>query len=150
MAGDPDPKESATSPPDVVLQPFDAAYAGRSPFASAHRPPLTTRYLPFARSMHGYGGSRLRVDALAGITVAALALPSAMAYADLAGVPVTAGLYALLLPVLAYVVFGASQRVVIGPEGTVSLLVASALAPLAARGARSTGCWPPACRSSWG
>jgi high affinity sulfate transporter 1 len=74
------------------------------------------------------------VDALAGLTVAALALPSSMAYAELAGLPVTAGLYALLLPVLAYALLGSGVRVVIGPEGAVALLVASALTPLAAKG----------------
>jgi high affinity sulfate transporter 1 len=81
--------------------------------------------------MSTYASGRIRVDVVAGLTVAALALPSAMAFAELAGLPVTAGLYALLLPVLMYVVFGSAPRVVIGPEGTVSLLVASALAPLA-------------------
>jgi high affinity sulfate transporter 1 len=84
--------------------------------------------------MSGYSTARGRSDVLAGITVAALALPSAMAYAELAGAPVTAGLYALLLPVVAYAVFGSAARVVIGPEGTVALLVATALAPLAAAG----------------
>ena len=74
------------------------------------------------------------MDAVAGLTVAALALPSSMAYAELAGLPVTAGLYALLLPVLAYALLGSGLRVVIGPEGSVALLVASALAPLAAAG----------------
>jgi high affinity sulfate transporter 1 len=57
-----------------------------------------------------------------------------MAYAVLAGVPVSAGLYALLLPVLAYAVFGSAPRVVVGPEGTVALLVATVIAPLAAGG----------------
>ena len=55
-----------------------------------------------------------------------------MAYAELAGVPVSAGLYALLLPVLAYAFLGSAPRVVVGPEGTVALLVATAIAPLAA------------------
>jgi high affinity sulfate transporter 1 len=55
-----------------------------------------------------------------------------MAYAQLAGAPVSAGLYALLLPVAAYAVFGSAPRLVVGPEGTVSLLVAASLAPLAA------------------
>lgn len=68
------------------------------------------------------------------MTVAALALPSAMAFADLAGAPVSAGLYALLLPVVAYAVFGSARRVVIGPEGTVALLVAATIAPLASTG----------------
>ena len=95
---------------------------------------MTTRYVPFARSMSGYSGARLRTDVVAGVTVAALALPSSMAYAELAGVPVSAGLYALLLPVLAYAFLGSAPRVVIGPEGTVALLVATAIAPLAAGG----------------
>ncbi|TQM64668.1 high affinity sulfate transporter 1 [Humibacillus xanthopallidus] len=95
---------------------------------------MTTRYVPFARSMSGYSGGRLRTDVVAGVTVAALALPSSMAYAELAGVPVSAGLYSLLLPVLAYAFFGSAPRVVVGPEGTVALLVATALAPLAAAG----------------
>jgi high affinity sulfate transporter 1 len=82
--------------------------------------------------MAGYARERVRVDVTAGITVAALALPSAMAYAQLAGAPVSAGLYALLLPVAAYAVFGSAPRVVVGPEGTISLLAAASLAPLAA------------------
>lgn len=116
------------------MQPFSEAYEGRGAFASASRPPLTTRYVPFARSMSTYSGARLRTDVIAGVTVAALALPASMAYAQLAGVPVSAGLYALLLPVLAYAVLGSAPRVVVGPEGTVALLVATALAPLAASG----------------
>jgi len=116
------------------VQPFKQAYQGRGPFASSSRPPLTTRYVPFARSFSTYSRVRLRTDVIAGVTVAALALPSAMAYAELAGVPVSAGLYALLLPVLAYAVFGSAPRVVVGPEGTVSLLIATVIAPLAAGG----------------
>lgn len=120
--------------PDVSLVPAAGAYGGRSPFASASKPPLTSRYVPFVPSVRGYTVGRLRVDALAGLTVAALALPASMAYAELAGLPVTAGLYALLLPVLAYALLGSAHRVVVGPEGAVALLVASALTPLAAAG----------------
>ena len=116
------------------MQPFSKAYRGRNAFASATRPPISTRYVPLARSLSGYSRERLRPDVVAGVTVAALALPSAMAYAVLAGVPVSAGLYALLLPVLAYAVFGSAPRVVVGPEGTVSLLIATVIAPLAAGG----------------
>jgi len=121
-------------PVDVPLAPFQSVYKGRSPFASVTKPPWTRRYVPLIDSMKGYSGQRLRMDAVAGLTVAALALPSAMAYAELAGLPVTAGLYALLLPVLAYALLGSGLRVVIGPEASVALLVASALAPLAAAG----------------
>ena len=110
------------------------AYGSRSPFASASKPPIIQRFVPLTASLKGYSGDRLKVDATAGLTVAALALPSGMAYAELAGLPVTAGLYALLLPVLVYAGLGATRRGVIGPEGAVALLVATSLAPLAAAG----------------
>ena len=110
------------------------AYDGRSPFASASKPPILQRFVPLTASLKGYSGGRLKVDATAGLTVAALALPAGMAYAELAGLPVTAGLYALLLPVLVYAGLGATRRGVIGPEGAVALLVAASLAPLAAAG----------------
>lgn len=117
-----------------AVKPFRDAYGDRDAFASESRPPITTRFVPILRSVSGYSGDRLRTDALAGLTVAALALPSAMAYAELAGAPISAGLYALLLPVLAYAAFGSSIRVVVGPEGAVALLVATAIGPLAASG----------------
>jgi SulP family sulfate permease len=55
-----------------------------------------------------------------------------MAYGQLAGLSPVNGLYALLLPTIAYVLFGSSRRLVIGPEGSVSTLVAAAVLPLAA------------------
>ncbi|MDP2013074.1 MAG: SulP family inorganic anion transporter, partial [Actinomycetota bacterium] len=109
-------------------------YGHRSPFASSSKPPLLQRFFPLTSSLKGYSTGRLRIDATAGLTVAALALPAGMAYAELAGLPVTAGLYALLLPVLIYAGLGATRRGVIGPEGAVALLVATALAPLAIAG----------------
>jgi high affinity sulfate transporter 1 len=125
---------SSGEPAKALLVPYESAYEGRSPFASSTKPPWTRRYVPLADSLKSYSRDKLRVDALAGLTVAALALPASMAYAELAGLPVTAGLYTLLLPVLAYALLGSGLRTVIGPEGAVSLLVASALAPLAVAG----------------
>ena len=120
--------------PRVPLQTATAAYHGRKPFRSAHKPPITTRYLPLLASLHGYTGTRLRIDAVAGITVAALALPASMAYADIAGLPVTAGLYSLLLPLVVYALLGSAPWIVVGPESTISLMVAAGLAPLALAG----------------
>jgi MFS superfamily sulfate permease-like transporter len=68
------------------------------------------------------------------VTVAALALPAAMAYAEVAGLSPVHGLYALLLPALAYALFGSSRQLIIGPEGSISALVAAAVLPLAAVG----------------
>ena len=128
------PEPGARRAPSVPLEPFQEAYHGRKPFRSAHKPPLTTRYLPLVASLRAYNGSRLRTDAMAGVTVAALALPASMAYADIAGLPVTAGLYSLLLPLAVYALLGSAPWLVVGPESTIALLVAAGLAPLAVAG----------------
>ena len=70
------------------------------------------------------------------VTVAALAIPSAMAYAEVAGLSPVNGLYALLLPTVAYVLLGSSRQLVIGPEGSISTLVAAAILSLAVAGQR--------------
>jgi SulP family sulfate permease len=131
----PDPADPvAQRMPAVPLEPFPLAYHGRTPFRSAHKPPLSRRYFPLVASLHGYTRTRLRIDALAGVTVAALALPASMAYADIAGLPVTAGLYSLLLPLVVYAFLGSAPWLVVGPESTIALLVAAGLAPLAVPG----------------
>jgi high affinity sulfate transporter 1 len=63
--------------------------------------------------------------------VAALAVPSGMAYAEVAGLSPVAGLYALLLPAVAYVLLGSSRQLIVGPEGALAVLVATSVAPLA-------------------
>jgi sulfate permease, SulP family len=88
--------------------------------------------VPVSRHLPGYQGSTFRRDLLAGLTVAALALPAAMAYAELAGLSPVAGLYALVLPTVAYTLSGSSRQLIVGPEGSIAALVATALVPLAA------------------
>jgi sulfate permease, SulP family len=110
------------------------AYAGASPFQPKQKSPLLERAVPVSQELPAYGGGRARRDVLAGVTVAALALPAAMAYGELAGLSPVNGLYALLLPAVAYVLFGSSRQLVIGPEGSISALVAAAVLPLAAAG----------------
>jgi high affinity sulfate transporter 1 len=68
------------------------------------------------------------------VTVAALAIPSAMAYAEVAGVSPVNGLYALLLPAVAYALLGSSRQLSVGPEGSIATLVAAAVLPLAVAG----------------
>lgn len=108
------------------------AYRGETPFAPKAQRPLIQRAVPVSRELPDYQGRTLRRDLLAGVTVAALAIPSGMAYAELAGLSPVAGLYALLLPALAYAAFGSSRQLVVGPEGSISALIATALLPLAA------------------
>ncbi|GAA2048537.1 SulP family inorganic anion transporter [Catenulispora yoronensis] len=71
-------------------------------------------------------------DVLVGISVAAVAIPGSLGMADLAGVAPTAGLYATMFPLLAYALIGSSRKLVVGPDGALSSLTASSLAPFAA------------------
>lgn len=107
-------------------------YGKKSPFRPARREPLLTRVVPVAGALPRYRVDSARRDLVAGVTVAALAVPSAMAYAELAGLSPVNGLYALLVPSVAYVLLGSSRQLIIGPEGSVSTLIAAAILPLAA------------------
>jgi sulfate permease, SulP family len=110
------------------------AYGDASPFQPKQKAPLLERAVPVSQQLPAYEGGHAQRDVLAGVTVAALALPSAMAYAELAGLSPVNGLYALLLPTVVYVLLGSSRQLVIGPEGSISALVAAAILPLAAAG----------------
>lgn len=81
-----------------------------------------------------YKQENLRGDLAAGITVAVLLVPQAMAYAMLAGLPPVVGLYAATFPVLAYAVWGGSRHLAVGPVAIVSLLVAAACSRVAEPG----------------
>jgi sulfate permease, SulP family len=105
-----------------------------SPFRPARRRSLLQRTVPVSGQLQRYGVDTARRDLLAGVTVAALAVPAAMAYAELAGLSPVNGLYALLLPTLAYVLLGSSRQLVIGPEGSISALVAVSVLSFAAAG----------------
>ncbi len=74
----------------------------------------------------------LRGDVVAGVTVAAYAVPQVMAYAELAGLPAVVGLYAILVPLVLYALLGSSRQLSVGPESTTALLTAAAIGPLAA------------------
>ena len=107
-----------------------AAEYGREPQPFQPKAPATSRwrFIPLVASVRGYSVSLLRVDVLAGVALAALAVPQGMAYAQTAGLPVVAGLYGLLLPLVAYAALGSSRSLMTGPTATSALLVAPALA----------------------
>jgi SulP family sulfate permease len=91
------------------------------------------RFFPFI-SWWPLRGETLRADLIAGITVALVLIPQSMAYAQLAGLPAYYGLYAAFLPGMIAALWGSSSQLATGPVAVVSLLTASALAPLAATG----------------
>jgi SulP family sulfate permease len=101
-----------------------------SPFQPRAQQPLLHRTFPVTEQVPDYPRRNLKRDLVAGVTVAALAIPSAMAYAEIAGLEPIHGLYALLLPAVAYMVFGSSRQLIIGPEGSLAVLVATAVAPV--------------------
>ena len=78
--------------------------------------------------LSGYGRDELRRDLLAGITVAAISLPQAMAYALIAGVDPRYGLYSAVAVTAIASVFGSSSHLINGPTNAISLVVFSALA----------------------
>lgn len=87
--------------------------------------------IPIASWLPSYERSDLVADLRAGATVGVLVIPQAMAYAALAGVPPIAGLYAAMVSLVVYAVFGTSRFISVGPVAIDSLLTAAAVAPLA-------------------
>lgn len=78
--------------------------------------------------------SLLRQDALAGVTVGLMLVPQAVAYASLAGMPLATGLYASIIPAFIAVLLASSARLGVGPSAMSSLMVSSALLPMAMPG----------------
>src|SRR5665648_1175010 len=95
---------------------------------------MLTKVFPFLAWFQDYDSGKFKVDLLAGITVALVLIPQSMAYAQLAGLPAYYGLYAAFLPGMIAALWGSSSQLATGPVAVVSLLTASALAPLAATG----------------
>ncbi len=73
-----------------------------------------------------------RYDLVAGISVAAVALPVAVAYAELAGFDPVVGLYSSILPLVAYALFGTSRQLMVNPDAATCAMIAAAVTPLAA------------------
>ena len=78
--------------------------------------------------------SRIPADVLAGVTLAALAIPEVMGYTSIAGMPVITGLYTILLPMLAFAVFGSSRHLVVGADSATAAVMAAGLVELAQPG----------------
>src|SRR5215472_12778251 len=88
-------------------------------------------FLPIAGWLPEYQAAWLRFDLVAGVTLAAYAVPVSLAYAGLAGLPPQTGLYCYLLAGLGYAIFGSSRQLAVGPTSAISLLVGVTLSGLA-------------------
>ena len=89
------------------------------------------RWMPGLMTLVGYQRAWLMTDIRAGISVAAVGLPVAIAYAELTGVGAEAGLYSSILPMIAYAIFGSSRQLIVGPDAATCAVIAAVVTPLA-------------------
>jgi sulfate permease, SulP family len=76
--------------------------------------------------------SRVGVDVIAGATLAALAIPEVMGYTTIAGMPVITGLYTIILPIIAFAIFGSSRHLVVGADSASAAILATGLVAMGA------------------
>src|SRR5215467_8125451 len=101
----------------MTIESFGASKWGR----------LVRSSLPAIEWLPQYKKAWLRSDVVAGLTLAAYAIPVSVAYASLAGLPPQAGLYCYLVGGTVYAIFGTSRQLAVGPTSAISILVGSAL-----------------------
>ena len=87
--------------------------------------------IPPLQWIKGYSRKNIGSDAVAGITLAAYAIPVSMAYASLAGLPVQYGIYGYLIGGLFYAIFGTGRQLAVGPTSAISLLIGTTIATMA-------------------
>ena len=92
------------------------------------------RAVPVMQGLLPVDRSRVRADALAGITLAALGVPEVLGYAKIAGMPLVTGLYTLLLPMAVFAVLGSSRHLVVAADSATAAILAAALSGLAVAG----------------
>ncbi|WP_256794591.1 SulP family inorganic anion transporter [Terrabacter sp. Ter38] len=99
---------------------------------STDRPDKASRLAP--ESLRGYRRSWLRADIVAGLTLAAVAIPETMGYTSIAQVPVITGLYTVLFPALVFALLGSSRLLVVGADSATAAILAGGLAALGIAG----------------
>lgn len=92
------------------------------------------KWLPAMDWLAGYGGKDATSDAVAAVIVTIMLIPQSLAYALLAGLPPEVGLYASILPLVGYALFGSSRALAVGPVAVVSLLTAASVSKVAEPG----------------
>ena len=119
------------------------------------------RLVPALDWLRAYDRGALASDLLAAVIVTIMLIPQSLAYAMLAGLPPYVGLYASILPLVAYALFGSSRALAVGPVAVVSLMTAAAIGKIAAPGSpeysrrpcrspgsRGCSCWRSGSRAS--
>jgi sulfate permease, SulP family len=101
---------------------------------TAPAPSDTSRFATLFGSIRPYERAWLSRDLLAGVTLAALAIPEVMGYTKIAGTPVITGLYTILIPILAFAIFGSSRHLVVGGDSATAAILFAGIASLGIAG----------------
>ena len=104
------------------------------PGVESQDPSRLGRFMPIVDWLPAYDRSWLRGDLLAGISVWALAVPTALGYASISGVPVQYGLYASAIGLAGYAMFTTSRHVTAGPGSSTSAVLGAGVLAVAASG----------------
>ena len=87
--------------------------------------------VPILQGILPINGAQVPADIIAGITLAALAIPEVLGYTKISGTPLITGLYTILLPMALYALFGASRHLVVGADSATAAILASSVATMA-------------------
>jgi high affinity sulfate transporter 1 len=115
------PNQAASGPSGRISRPDTAADQGG-----------LGRYLPGLYVLRHYKLSWLRSDLMAGLVLTAVLVPVGMGYAEAAGLPAIHGLYATIVPLIVYAIFGPSRILVLGPDSSLAAIIAAVILPLGA------------------
>src|SRR6476646_2025088 len=101
---------------------------------ASRRPPVrgVMRWVPGLLTLRSYRRPWLRRDLVAGLVMTTMLVPVGIAYAEASGLPGINGLYATIVPLLAYAAFGPSRILVLGPDSALAAVILSVVMPLAA------------------
>src|SRR5512135_3172027 len=102
-----------------------------NPFTRETQPRGVSRWIPGITLIRTYRRSWLARDFTAGLVLTAILIPVGMGYAEAAGLPAITGLYATIVPLMAYAVFGPSRILVLGPDSSLAAIIAATVLPLA-------------------
>src|SRR5512142_924158 len=92
------------------------------------------RSFPILQGILPIDPKRVPLEIVAGITLAALAIPEVMGYTKIAGMPVVTGLYTILIPMALFALFGSSRHLVVGADSATAAIMAAGLVGLATQG----------------
>ncbi len=106
---------------------IDKMVSADSPFAFQARPRGLYRWIPLLAVLRDYKSSWLIRDMSAGFVLTAMLVPVGMGYAQAAGLPAICGLYATIIPLIAYAVLGLSRILILGPDSALVALIAATI-----------------------